>query len=125
MKVDLWEILDPDKTTILDKILGSTSILKELGIDAKDYAKEPEKFIDDIIDHISSEIVNLADCSRSYTAWDPAENDDFSIDVCVWCGIWFVTGREQFDGYFLSEAEANEAAAVLASFYPLPEERNL
>ena len=59
---------------------------------------------------------------ESYTAWDGAAEQEFSISVQSWGGIWFVKGGEQFEGYFLSEAKANYAAALLASCFPPPEE---
>lgn len=106
----------------LNVLVSSTMILEELGIDAESYAKAPEEFRGGIVDHVCEVIEERASWGKSYTAWDGAAEEEFSISVRSWGGIWFVTGGEQFEGYFLSEAKANDAAALLASCFPPPEE---
>jgi len=106
----------------LNVLVSNTMILEELGIDAESYTKAPEEFRGDIVDHVCEVIDERASWGESYTAWDGAAEEEFSISVRSWGGIWFVTGGEQFEGYFLSEAEANDAAVVLALCFPPPEE---
>jgi hypothetical protein len=112
----------PDHAAAIQKLVENTTILDELGIDAESYADAPDKFHAEIIDHICEVIDDRAGWGESYTAWDGAADDEFSISVRSWGGIWFVEGGEQFEGYFQSEAEANDAAALLASCFPPPEE---
>ena len=111
-----------ENTTVIQKMVESTTILDELGIDAASYAKVPDKFRPEVIDHICDVIDDRAGWGESYPAWDGGSEEEFSISVRSWGGIWFVTGGEQFEGYFLSEAEANDAAARLASCFPPSEE---
>jgi len=115
-------LMNLENVPALNVLVSNTMILEELGIDAGSYAKAPEEFRWDIVDHICEVIDERASWGESYTAWDGAAEKEFSISVRSWGGIWFVKGGEQFEGYFLSEAKANYAAALLVSCFPPPEE---
>jgi hypothetical protein len=112
----------PEHALVVQRLVENTGILEDLGIDAGSYASAPDKFRPMVIDHICEVIDDRAGWGESYGAWDGAAEEEFEISVRSWGGIWFVTGGEQFEGYFLSEAEANDAAAHLASCFPPPDE---